>query len=252
MKTPAIFDLPTELCDEIFSQLGYQDLLSFRLACRTASALVPLERVRAKRRILKTALLADEHADYANRAKKYENFSLWARAFPHEHRSYISADTVSNIHANYITRATRLNCYACLQTLPRECFTDGQIMGNRSLGHKDAARRFCKACGVKKGIWAKGATVKGGGRTYIVCKGCESMVKADARFKKDGVCSADCLGRLVERLSLQATATDGSAEDASLIGRSTRCLRCWATSHTERLADGEKGLHLCMACEAEV
>lgn len=218
------------------------------------------------RQAIKTNLLAEENADYIQRERKYSHMARWARAFPNEYRTWNSSDTISNIHANFITKATRLNCYACLQNLPRECFTDSQIMGSRSLGHRDAKRRFCKVCGVKKGIWEKGTSVKGSKHTWIVCRGCAAIVKADARYKRRGVCSAECSAR-VEHLENNAEIEPSTTQDCALTTspppsvcadlqesgtssrRATRCQRCWSINHTHEAADGALGLRLCTGCE---
>jgi len=34
--------------------------------------------------------------------------------------------------------------------------------------------------------------------------------------------------------------------------RASRCLRCWATDHTEKPADGQFGLNICKTCEGFV
>lgn len=262
-----LLDLPAELTDQILIDFSYQDLLCFRQTCRRASVLVPFDMLKSLRRIIKTNLLAEEEADYTQRERKYSHMARWARAFPNEYRTWNSSDTISNIHANFITKATRLNCYSCLQNLPRECFTDTQVMGSRSFGHKDAKRRFCKICGVKKGIWQQGTTVKESKHTWIVCKGCASIVRADARYRPHGVCSADCLAR-VEHFKQNAEMANAIiaqprsltepplAANTDLLNgaapstRATRCQRCWSINHTEKTADGLLGLRLCKGCEA--
>jgi len=99
------------------------------------------------------------------------------------------------------------------------------------------------------------------------------MVKADARYKRDGVCSAWCLD-LVKGQAVPEKATQAPAAPAEAVGpvslqlpvritssaelleptitntRTARCQRCWAINHTERLADGELGLKICKNCEA--
>ncbi|KIX10414.1 uncharacterized protein Z518_01496 [Rhinocladiella mackenziei CBS 650.93] len=282
---PHFFSLPKELSDQILSHLTYNDLLPFRLTCHFASALVPFSELKLLRLRLKTALLADERADYEQKQMKFHNFERWARAFPHEYRTWDSGDAISNIHANFITKATHLNCYACLRKLPRECFTETQAMGSRSLGHKDGRRRFCRSCGVSKGIWEKGSTVKDARCTWIICRGCDKMRKCDPdpALKSDGVCSAACLEKVrmttmngscslqknggsaephgSKRLEIRAATAAvmsgvvngaGILEDATPSTRANRCLRCWAINHTERAADGLMGLNLCGKCEALV
>ncbi|KAK4945143.1 hypothetical protein LTR10_015569 [Elasticomyces elasticus] len=265
--TPSrFFSLPKELTGHILAEVDYHSLLYFRQTCRSASVLIPWTMIKNLRQTIKIELLACEEADYAQRELKYSHMARWARAFPNEYRTWNSSDTISNIHANFITKATRLNCYACLQNLPRECFTDSQVMGRRSLGHKDAKKRFCKVCGVKKGIWERGTTVKESKHTWIVCKGCAAIVKADARYKRGGVCSADCFAR-VEHFNLDAEIGSSTTEDRPLISsppvtaiadlvacgtsstRATRCQRCWSINHTQKAADGALGIHLCKDCE---
>ncbi|KIV85526.1 hypothetical protein PV11_01213 [Exophiala sideris] len=266
-RPSGFFSLPKELTDHILAEVDYHSLLYFRQTCRSASVLVPWTMMKSLRQTIKIDLLASEEADYAQRECKYSHMARWARAFPNEYRTWNSSDTISNIHANFITKATRLNCYACLHNLPRECFTDSQVMGSRSLGHKDAKKRFCKVCGVKKGIWERGTTVKESKHTWIVCKECAAIVKADARYKRGGVCSADCFAR-VEHLKHDAEVGSSTTEDRPLTisppliaiedlvdcgnsrTRATRCQRCWSINHTQKAADGALGLHLCKGCEA--
>jgi len=268
---PTLFDLPNEIIVLIASYLDYHSLLPFRRACHAIAALISLDELKARRHSLKTALLAEEQAEYADRQSKFATFSRWARAFPHEYRTWGSSDTLSNIHANFITKATSLNCYACLRKLPRECFTDGQAMGSRSLGHREANRRFCKLCGVNKGIWLLGMTMRESKQTWIFCKACRSITKADWRFKQDGVCSSECLGFLIDRIETDCVRkfesmslerrkapikglTSGTQvfEPGRRSTRASRCLRCWATDHTEKPADGQFGLNICKTCEGFV
>ncbi|KIW57276.1 hypothetical protein PV05_05848 [Exophiala xenobiotica] len=265
-RNTRLFGLPTELNDQIISKLNYQDLCSLRATCHSASALIPLTTLKTLRQNIKAKLLDEEATDYAQREIRYGNMAHWARAFPTERRTWYTNDAICNIHANFITRACRLNCYACLQNLPRECFTDSQVMGSRSLGHKDAERRFCKVCGVKKGIWARGTTIKEAKGTWVVCKGCASIRTADSKYKRDGVCSAQCLSQVIKEyqnttskpctskgtsyISQNSSTSAESHETRTSNTRATRCLRCWAISHTEKVADGELALHLCKECEA--
>ncbi|KAK5271408.1 hypothetical protein LTR96_003232 [Exophiala xenobiotica] len=261
-----LFGLPPELNDQIISKLNYEDLRSLRATCHSASELIPLTTLKTLRRHIKAKLLDEEATDYKQREIRYGNMVQWAREFPTVHRTWYTNDAICNIHANFITRACRLNCYACLQTLPRECFTDSQVMGSRSLGHKDAERRFCKVCGVKKGIWARGTTIKEAKGTWVVCKGCAAIRAADSKYKRDGVCSAECLARVNHEdlkitskpcaskesnyISQHSTTTAESNETKTFGTRATRCLRCWSINHTEKVADGELALHLCKGCEA--
>ena len=277
-------DLPNEIHYQILSYLSYQEILPLRATCHTLSNLVPFSHLKRLRQTLKTTLLTNERSEHTEQQRKFANFLLWARAFPHEYRSYTSSDTTSNIHANFITKATYLNCYACLERLPRECFTDAQATGSRSLGHKKGKYRFCKRCGVEKGIWELGTVVKEAKRSWIVCKACRTMRQVGASgYKREGVCSAECeeqvaLARSAEecvRVLGAVSLEDGSAPDLDAgaaeikhnpIGlnatpefldgatsiRASRCLRCWAFDHTKKSADGTVGMGLCKCCEGFV
>lgn len=271
LRTPSLFTLPQELKDRILSDLEYHDLVNLRQVCRAAAkALVSYPWLKAMRAKLKAAMLAEERADYDHRELLFSCFVSYARTFPQECYLEGSAegttndDALNNIHANYITKATRLNCYACLRSLPRECFTDAQAMGSRSLGHKDAQQRFCKACGVQKRIWDKGTLIKDGKQTRVVCRGCHSFQTASSEpgLKHAGVCSAQCMeraaaasisereqGRRLEDPSSSVTASPEPVEGESTSTRADRCTRCWMKNHTINPADGGMGLHLCFSCE---
>lgn len=268
--SPLFFPLPRELSDQVISNLDYHDLLSLRQVCQSTSFLIPFSLLKSLRLLLKQALVVEEQSEHASRELKYNNMVRWARAFPQENRQRDSSRMISNIHTNTITKATWLNCYACLKRLPRECFTDSQVTGSRSLGHKNSSRRFCKLCGVRKGIWERGTTVKETKCTWLVCKTCGSIMKADTRYKRARVCSAECLDLLPkdkeqqldtkgsENLHLTDLSSPGLGsnppipKNARTTSRATRCLRCWSIDHTEKIADGELGLHLCKSCEALV
>ncbi|KIW17297.1 hypothetical protein PV08_04488 [Exophiala spinifera] len=181
-----LFSLPAELYNQIVRDLDYQDVLAFRLTCRSAIGVVPFTRLKVLHRTTKQKLLEDEKVELDSREARYEIMEQWALAFPHAGRNWKSHDTTANIHMNRIMRASYLNCYACLQSLPLECFTRTQTMGKRSLGHRDCGRRFCKACGVKRGIWEKGTSIRDGKRVWIVCGGCSALREADPNYKRDG------------------------------------------------------------------
>ncbi|KAK6365229.1 hypothetical protein LTS17_011462 [Exophiala oligosperma] len=261
-----LFSLPVELYDQIITDLNYQDILSFRLTCRFATGVISFTRLKALHQFTKNKLLEDEKTDLEAREVRFAIMEQWALAFPYAGRNWNSQDTTANIHTNRVMRASHLNCFACLQKLPRDSFTRTQTMGKRSLGHKDCGRRFCKACGVKKGIWKKGTTIKDDKHTWIVCKACSSLKEADPKHKREGVCSAECLAVVTsatpDRTStfsepaqyhpvLLTTVSDAFCNTVSTT-RATRCLRCWSINHTEKVADGELGLHLCKYCESIV
>ncbi|KAL6242704.1 hypothetical protein RBB50_010350 [Rhinocladiella similis] len=262
----SLFSLPAELYNQIIPDLNYQDLLSFRLTCRFATGVIPFARLKTLHRMTKQTLLEDEKMDLEAREVRYAIMEQWALAFPNAAgRNWNSHDNTANIHTNRVTRAGYLNCYACLQNLPRECFTRTQTMGKRSLGHRDCGRRFCKACGVKKGIWEKGTTIRDDKHTWTVCKGCNSLREADPKHKRAGVCSAECLA-VVTSATPDRTSTFPEAGQNQLAlppisdtirnrtssTRATRCLRCWSIDHTEKVADGQRVLHLCKDCESVV
>ncbi|EXJ86527.1 hypothetical protein A1O3_03478 [Capronia epimyces CBS 606.96] len=197
---PSMFTVPQELKDQILSGLEYHDVVNLRQTCHAATKLVPSAMIKDLRAKLKNELRAEEQADHGRRQIRLNNSATWARAFPES-----SIHAINNIHANFFTKATRLNCYICLRKLPRECFTDAQAMGSRSLGHKDATQRFCKLCGVRSGIWEKGTSFKDAKQSRVLCRGCNSIQKADCNFKQAGVCSARCL----ERAGATCTPKDG-------------------------------------------
>ncbi|KIW27081.1 uncharacterized protein PV07_06859 [Cladophialophora immunda] len=266
----SIFNLPLDMFDDLMADLDYESLVAFRQTCRLAAALIPLAQIIQIRQSLRASLLAEEHADYQRRQVAYANQRRWAGVFPPSVQANIPpdisapADSLNNIHRNRITRAERLNCYACLKRLPRQCFVESQVMGRRSLGHADAGRRFCRACGVKKGIWDKGSVVKDGRRTLVLCKKCNSLGRVDAGAKKGGICSrCMCQSVAEEGGSLESEQQQAAGQSsmpqplakqpaaAQPSSRATRCLRCWAINHTEVPA-GSTGSHLCPPCEAAV
>lgn len=267
----SIFDFPRELIELIQSRLTYHDLKALRATCKASSEAILFDDVKNAQMRLKATLLLQEAADYTQRQQKIAEFSRWARRWPNEYRTYWSSDTISNIHKNYITRATRLNCYICLYNLPRECFTDRQATGARSLGHKEAKMRFCTDCGVKRSIWPPCTVLKIVHKSYIICKGCCSIQKSEACYRSLGVCSKKCqemiekvqqLAGEPELTSAHSTAeelgqgfhrevksTKETSDSASTSTRATRCLRCWGINHTDKAADGDLGMHLCRGCE---
>ncbi|KAH0846591.1 hypothetical protein AYO21_11617 [Fonsecaea monophora] len=271
-----IFDLPVDMFDDLMSGLDYESLLTFRQTCRSAATLVPLARMVEIRQALRVRLVAEEHAEYQRRQVAYTNQRRWASVFPQTVQAApppqspgiagtnAPMNSLNNIHRNRIMRAERLNCYACLKCLPRECFVKGQVTGRRSLGHGEAGRRFCKACGVKKGIWDKGSVIKDGRRTWVVCRWCNSLGRVEAGSKEAGICSA-CLSMDQEHsldTEQQAAATADHQPSSSQLpvqhpaftlpgSRATRCLRCWAINHTE-VPVQSTGSHLCQSCKAAV
>ncbi|KEF61547.1 uncharacterized protein A1O9_03114 [Exophiala aquamarina CBS 119918] len=268
---PSIFDFPRELIELIQSRLTYHDLKALRATCKASKEAILLDDVKIAQTRLKATLLLQEAADYTQRQQKIAEFSRWARRWPNEYRTYWSSDTISNIHKNYITRATRLNCYVCLRSLPRECFADRQATGARSLGHKEAKMRFCTNCGTKRSIWPPGTVLKIVHKSYVACRGCCSIQKGEVFYRSLGVCSKECQ-ELIEKIQQSAadlevkpahsTAeshshdvrrevnhTTGASDTATARMRATRCLRCWGIDHTEKTADGALGMRLCKKCE---
>lgn len=257
--TTLLFSIPNELFDIVSLGLSYTDLKALRETCRAATGKISSEDIHNARIELKDQLFAAETADYNQRQPKIRNFTIWARRFPNEYRTYWSSDTISNIHKNYITKATRLNCYACLTNLPRECFTDRQATGSRCLGHKDAKKRFCIQCGVKRDFWDSGLVLMVEHKPYVVCKMCHTFQKGLPWHRKVGVCSDRCpvlLEQAEPTAVEERSAPAANPEDTRSLSefnvitstRATRCLRCWGIDHTERLADGEMGL--CKPCRA--
>lgn len=270
-QPPFIFELPREIIEFIQAQLTYHEIKALRETCKASTQAIPLDDVKNAHVQLKAALLLEEAADYKLRQPKIANFEVWARQFPNEYRTYWSSDTISNIHKNYITRATRLNCYICLFNLPRACFTDRQATGSRSLGHKDAKMRFCTNCGVKRGVWPPGTVLKLDHKSYVICKICRCIQKGQPCYRSLGVCSKECqvlmekAQQSVETKIAPAQQTPADIGQGGLKGiksatepsvkvptntRATRCLRCWGIDHTEKAADGDLGMHLCKGCEA--
>ncbi|KIX98069.1 uncharacterized protein Z520_06149 [Fonsecaea multimorphosa CBS 102226] len=267
-----IFDLPLDMFNDLMSDLDYESILAFRQTSRLAAALVPLNHIIQLRQSIRASLLAEERADYQRRQVAYANQRRWATAFPQsvqaglQPQAHGAANTaapnssVNNIHRNRIMRAERLNCYACLKHLPRECFVEGQVTGRRSLGHNDAGRRFCKVCGVNKGIWDKGTVIQDGRCTLVLCRTCNALDRVEAGSKREGVCSTcksaaqeDSLKNELQGVGESSTSQPTTKQPASTqpSSRATRCLRCWATNHTEVPA-GSTGSRLCPSCEAAV
>ncbi|ETI23393.1 hypothetical protein G647_05194 [Cladophialophora carrionii CBS 160.54] len=194
-QSTTLFGLPAELTSQITSQLEYHDAVSFRLTCRSARELIPFEKgLCVKRATLKASLLAAERADEERRGEIWQNAHTWAALFP------ASAgpggppnEGMTNLHNNRITRAERLNCYACLRTLPCSEFHAGQMKGLRSLGHKEHAKRFCIDCGWGKGIWARGSAAGRGAQCVVICRLCGGLNRrADPLFRRERVCSMAC------------------------------------------------------------
>jgi len=267
----SIFDFPRELIEPIQYLLTYHDLKALRATCKAARDAILLDDVKNAHLRLKATLLLKEAVDYTQRQQKIAEFSRWARRWPNEYRTYWSSDTISNIHKNYITRAIRLNCYMCLYNLPKECFTDRQATGARSLGHKEANMRFCTNCGVKRSIWPPGTVLKIVHKSYVICKGCCSIQKGEPYYRSLGVCSKKCQEMIenAQHLAVETQPTSAPSTDevsgqavreelksivkpsgnASTGTRATRCLRCWGIDHTDKAADGGLGMHLCKDCE---
>jgi hypothetical protein len=269
-QPPFIFDVPREIIELIQSQLTYHEIKPLRETCKASTQAILLDDVKNAHAQLKATLLLEEAADYNQRQPKIANFARWARAVPNEYRTYWSSDTISNIHKNYITRATHLNCYICLYNLPRACFTDRQATGARSLGHKDAKMRFCTNCGVKRHMWPPGTVLKLAHKSYVVCKSCRSIQKGEPCYRSLGVCSKECQALMEEAqqpvetkvtpaqqtpanidqgVQKETKSTAETSAKATASSRATRCLRCWGIDHTEKAADGDLGMRLCKGCE---
>lgn len=269
-----IFDLPRELIKNILSQLNYHELKSLRRVCKASSELMVLDDIKNARLQLRASLWDVERADYEQGQPTRATLELWARHFPEEYQTYCAADeNLRNIHENYVTRVTHLNCYTCLLSLPRACFADRQAMGSRSLGHVNGKKRFCAKCGVERSIWVGGTVFKVGPRTYVFCKACRSIQDGQPRYREHGFCSEECqdLGEQVQpsvsaatdhifrilpttndlvQIMLKETkpVPEININPAPNI-RATRCLACWGVDHTEKVADGDLGMHLCKRCE---
>ncbi|OAP57032.1 hypothetical protein AYL99_09145 [Fonsecaea erecta] len=262
-----IFGLPLEVFDDLMSTLDYESVLAFRQTCRLAASLVPLTTVAQARQALKTTLLARERAEYERRQVAYANQRRWAGVYPQSVQPIAppQADVVANIislgsalnniHRNHITRAEQLNCYSCLKALPRECFVESQVTGRRSLGHHEARRRFCRTCGVTKGIWEKGTVIRDGRCTLVLCKACNNLKTPTPESKNEGMCelchheaTCEMCQRKPPESLLETAAEPRTAQPST---RATRCQRCWAISHTE-VPLGSTGSHLCPGCEAAV
>ncbi|KIW97023.1 uncharacterized protein Z519_02415 [Cladophialophora bantiana CBS 173.52] len=245
-----IFDLHVEILDIVLTHLDYESIAAFRQTCPPAAAMVPLAKIMRLRQGIRASLLEEEHADHQRRQEAFTNQRRWAVVFPQSVQGDAANTTndSNNIHRNRITRAERLNCYACLKHLPRECFVKGQVTGSRSLGHRDGHRRFCKACGVKKRIWEKGAIIKDGGCTLVVCKVCNLLRRVDAEGKKVGICSV-CLAASQETPLDTERQFTSHPSPSQLASRATRCQRCWAIDHTAVPARSTES-RICPSCEA--
>jgi hypothetical protein len=265
--------LPQEMLDHILSLLPFWDLES--LADAYGEDVVRNDYLCRVRRETSAAMWAEEKNDHRSRDAKFENYARWPRAFPNENRTYWSGDTISNLHKNYLTLSTKLNCYCCLRSLPRECFSDKQATGARSLGHRMARSRVCMRCALKRGLWPTGTVLKVFKKTMIICPQCKKMVRVEPGYRRFGVCSAGCYSTIQSRwLTIQESRVEGVAvgisseatdlqeglqarddedsdEEELTRTRASRCRKCWAIDHTDRIADGTTGCGLCRTCEGQ-
>ena len=250
-KLPArIFHLPNELTDLIVTHLNYHDAVSFRSTCRAASELIPFRWVlHSKRESLKETLLTRERSDDRIRREAWSNGFNWAQYFPATTQVGGPNHGLTNLHDNRITYVDELNCYVCLRTLPRSDFHDTQVMGPRSLGHKEHPKRFCIDCGWRKEIWGRGAVMNRGPRCIVVCRFCGDLNRrADALFRKERICGMKCWTKvmaelernaeLTEKDELEAEQYDGKqgrtpAGHTCTAPRRAKCMRCWSKDHTD-------------------
>ncbi|OCT55105.1 hypothetical protein CLCR_03023 [Cladophialophora carrionii] len=277
-QSTTLFDLPAELTSQITSQLGYHDAVSFRLTCRSARELIPFEKgLCVKRATLKASLLAAERADEERRGEIWQDAHTSGAAaalFPESAgpggAPNEGNEGMTNLHNNRITRAERLNCYACLRTLPCSEFHAGQTKGLRSQGHKEHAKRFCIDCGWGKGIWARGSAAGRGAQCVVICRFCGGLNRrADPLFRRERVCSMACWPQglavpgdgHVAGLDQQGGVEDDQQQQdgralvsslpRGLLSRRAKCVRCWANDHTERRTWSERS-ELCMGCQVEL
>lgn len=79
-------------------------------------------------------------------------------------------------------------CFMCFRKRPFDAFQRTQKTKRRSLGGREACKRFCTACGVRAGRWQPGIFIKcrGGGVTY--CTNCKTVAQTAAWARAIGLC----------------------------------------------------------------
>ncbi|PGH13993.1 hypothetical protein AJ80_06133 [Polytolypa hystricis UAMH7299] len=70
-----------------------------------------------------------------------------------------------------------LNCYSCLRCLPFTEFSSTQSSKRRRKGHTDAAKRFCKDCGMKGNRWELGTLLSFPTGRVVYCRQCRQLIR---------------------------------------------------------------------------
>lgn len=256
----SIFDLPRELIENVLYHMHYTDIESLRQVSKAGSQVILLEDVKNSRLQWGARLWAFERGDYA---EKQRTRPQWAALSLEQNITHSAMSTYIGAHP-----VSLFNCYSCLRTLQKKYFTDRQTKGSRCYGHEDAKMRFCTTCGVKKSIWSLGTVLKIAHRSYVLCRGCQSLQKGEPCYRKYGCCSQECQDKVkapskldteldlllrqttheVERMALADSKPAETASITIAVTRAGRCLRCWSIDHTERPVEGDSKRNLCREC----
>ena len=153
--------LPPEILIDIVQRLHYTALENLRRTCLFCWELPSVTVIQRAKAQYVDRLISKERAEAIQQELAKRIHGCWPDPY--------------HIHANVNALEDRLHCFTCLSYLTKDRFTRAQQMGKRSLGHKQASRRFCIACGVKEQRWARGSILKARRGRLILCVCCRRL-----------------------------------------------------------------------------
>lgn len=249
-----LFDLPPELFNAILFYLEFPSLLCLRLSCKQSGHLITAKVLVDARRELAAMLFDKEMTRYYEIQEKYRQVVSFDLALEYPPTSELEIELYSSQSTtDQVPEVEMLACYVCLRELPVQQFVKTQASGRRSLGHREAGKRFCTECGFRRGIWEPGKVIKDFNGYLVVCRKCKQLKQVKGPGRSEGICT-DCLndGELGnaelpeshDRRLLVGTAVSMFKQD-----RTTRCQRCWAIDHTVQIPEViEASQPLCSNC----